>query len=231
MHAAATPTKPSREGKAMLKGQQTKAVIVDAALGLATQIGMEGLSIGALAEVTQMSKSGVFAHFGSREELQISVIREYYARFEAEVFYPAMQEARGMPRLRALFALWMQRTSVEIDSGCLFISGAVEFDDRPGPVRDALASSVHTWLAAMRRAVVGAQELGHVNPLSQPDDLLFQIHGLILALHYEARFLKTPGSVDRALRGFDDILSRHALPAAATTEPPKPPRKPPSKAK
>src|SRR6187401_384634 len=121
---------PAREGKALQKGQQTKAAIVDAALGLATQIGLEGLSIGALAEVTQMSKSGVFAHFGSREELQISVIREYHTRFEDAVFYPAMREPRGLPRLRALFANWMKRTSIEIDSGCIYISGAVEFDDR-----------------------------------------------------------------------------------------------------
>lgn len=143
--------------KGQLKGEKTKAIIVDAALGLATQIGLEGLSIGALAEVTQMSKSGVFAHFGSREELQISVVREYHTRFEQEVFYPAMEAKRGLPRLQALFANWMKRTSVEIDSGCIYISGAVEFDDRPGPVRDALASSVKTWLAAMDRAVVRAQ--------------------------------------------------------------------------
>src|SRR5438034_11831706 len=101
MSVSESPLKPPRvvrEGGALQKGQQTKAAIVDAALGLATQIGLEGLSIGALAEVTQMSKSGVFAHFGSREELQISVIREYHARFEEEVFYPAMHEARGLPR-------------------------------------------------------------------------------------------------------------------------------------
>jgi len=148
----------SREGRAMLKGQQTKAAIVDAALGLATQIGMEGLSIGAIAEVMRMSKSGVFAHFGSREELQISVIREYHQRFEDEVFFPAMNAPRGLPRLRALFGNWMSRTSAEIDSGCLYVSGAAEFDDRPGPVRDALAHSVNTWLAALHRAVVQACE-------------------------------------------------------------------------
>src|SRR6476660_9437907 len=123
---ARAPRAP-RDGRALQKGQQTKAAIVDAALGLATQIGLEGLSIGALAEVTQMSKSGVFAHFGSREELQISVIREYHARFEEEVFYPAMQEPRGLPRLRAMIKNWMNRTSIELDSGCLYISGAVEF--------------------------------------------------------------------------------------------------------
>src|SRR5881275_674183 len=99
----------ARAGKALQKGQQTKAAIVDAALGLATQIGLEGLSIGALAEVTQMSKSGVFAHFGSREELQISVIREYHQRFEEEVFYPALSEERGLPRLRALYERWIKR--------------------------------------------------------------------------------------------------------------------------
>ena len=213
----------AREGRAMQKGQQTKAVIVDAALGLATQIGLEGLSIGALAEVTQMSKSGVFAHFGSREELQISVIREYHTRFEEEVFYPAINELRGLPRLRALFANWMKRTSFEIDSGCIYISGAVEFDDRTGPVRDALVGSVKTWLAAMRRAVVSAKEEGHLRADVDVDQLLFEIHGLILALHYEARFLKNPGSIDRANAGFDNILrlygAKDALPTRLPAKP------------
>lgn len=193
----------------MLKGQQTKAAIVDAALGLATQIGLEGLSIGALAEVTGMSKSGVFAHFGSREELQISVIREYHHRFEEEVFYPALHEPRGLPRLRQLFANWMRRTSTEIDSGCIYISGAVEFDDRTGPVRDALASSVHTWLAAMDRAVVQAKEAGHLRADADEKQIAFEIHALILALHYEARFLRSPGSMDRAHAGFANILARN----------------------
>ena len=196
-------------GAAMHKGQQTKAAIVDAALGLATQIGLEGLSIGALAEVMRMSKSGVFAHFGSREELQISVIREYYARFEEEVFYPALEQPKGMPRLKTLFQNWMNRTSVEIDSGCLFISGAVEFDDRPGPVRDALAGSVKTWLAAMDRAVVQAKQAGHLGSDVDEQQMAFEIHGLILALHYEARFLKTPGSVAKAHTGFANILARY----------------------
>lgn len=206
-------------GRALHKGQQTKAVIVDAALGLATQIGLEGLSIGALAEVTGMSKSGVFAHFGSREELQISVIREYHVRFEDEVFYPAMQVARGLPRLRALFANWMQRTSAEIDSGCLYIGGAVEFDDRPGPVRDALASSVNTWLAAMHRAVVQAKQEGHLRADADEQQIAFEIHAMILALHYEARFLKKPGAIARAHTGFDNILARYSVDAAPAPAP------------
>lgn len=196
------------------KGQQTKAAIVDAALGLATQIGLEGLSIGALADVMRMSKSGVFAHFGSREELQISVIREYFARFEEEVFYPALKEPQGLPRVQALFGNWMKRVAVELQSGCIFISGAVEFDDRPGPVRDALAGSVQTWLAAMHRAVVQAKEVGDLRADADEEQIAFEIHGLILALHYEARFLKSPGSADRANTGFANILARYGSPRA-----------------
>ena len=192
------------------KGQQTKAAIVDAALGLATQIGLEGLSIGALAEVMQMSKSGVFAHFGSREELQISVVREYHHRFEEEVFYPAMSVPRGLPRLRALFDNWMKRTSVEIDSGCIYISGAVEFDDRPGPVRDALASSVGTWLVAMRRAIEIAVEEGHLRADTDAVQMGFEIHAMILALHYEARFLRAPHSLQRAVAAFEGIVQRYS---------------------
>ncbi len=203
-----------RGGSAMQKGQQTKQAIVDAALGLATQIGLEGLSIGALAEIMRMSKSGVFAHFGSREELQISVIREYYARFSEEVFFPAMNDARGLPRVRALFANWMKRVAVEIQSGCIFISGAVEFDDRPGPVRDALASSVKTWLAALYRAVVQAKGEGHLKDDADEEQMAFEIHGLILALHYEARFLKHPGAIRHANKGFENILARFGKPVA-----------------
>lgn len=208
MSSADSDVGPSRQ-RVMHKGQQTKAAIVDAALGLATQIGIEGLSIGALAEVMQMSKSGVFAHFGSREELQISVIREYHQRFEMEVFFPSMQRPRGLPRLRALFQNWMQRTSAEIDSGCLYISGAAEFDDRPGPVRDALASSVKTWLSAVHRAVVQARDEQHLSADMDASQMVFEIHGLILALHYEARFLKSIKSLNRAKQDFEQILLRY----------------------
>ena len=204
----------ARNARQAPKGQQTKAAIVDAALALAAQIGLEGLSIGAVAELTQMSKSGVFAHFGSREELQISVVREYHHRFEQEVFYPALKSPRGLPRLRAMFANWMKRTSAEIDSGCIYISGASEFDDRPGPVRDALVESVGIWQAAVLRAIEQAQAEGHLQPEADARQLAFEIHGLILALHYEARFQRVPGSIARADTGFSNILARVATDAA-----------------
>jgi AcrR family transcriptional regulator len=198
------------------KGLQTKAHIIDAALQLAMHNGLESLSIGGLAEVTQMSKSGVFAHFGSREELQISVIREYHQRFEQEVFYPAMQAARGLPRLRALFDNWMKRTTIELDSGCIYISGAIEFQDNIGPVREALVNSVGTWHAALRRTIEQCKELGDLPADADADQILSEIHGLILVLHYEARFLRSAGALQRALTGFEHILQRCGDRAAAT---------------
>ncbi|MEN9627922.1 MAG: hypothetical protein RJA10_1149 [Pseudomonadota bacterium] len=206
------------QSRSLQKGQQTRAAILDAALGLASHMGLEGLSIGALAEVTQMSKSGVFAHFGSREELQISVIREYHARFEEEVFFPSIREPRGLPRLNALFERWIRRVSVELDSGCIYISGAVEFDDRPGPVRDALVSMVSAWHAALERAINGAVDEGHLRPETDAGQMLFEVHGLILALHHDARFLRNDGVLQRARVGFGRIV-RDYQPAGPAVQP------------
>jgi AcrR family transcriptional regulator len=213
----------------LMKGRQTRATILDAALALASHMGLEGLSIGALAEVTQMSKSGVFAHFGSREELQISVVREYHAKFDEEVFRPALKLPRGLPRLRAMFDRWVKRVAVEIDSGCIYISGAVEFDDRPGPVRDALVAMVQTWQRALERAIRIAIDEGHLRADTDAQQVLFEVHGLILALHHDARFLRHPGAVERARTGFERVLSHYTSPSAApdttTTPSPAPRRK------
>lgn len=196
--------------RALAKGRQTRAAIVEQALHMAAQVGLEGLSIGSLAEAVGKSKSGVFAHFGSREGLQIAVIEAYYARFEDEVFQPALKKPRGLPRVRALFDHWMRHTSAELDSGCIFISGAVEFDDRPGPVRDALAQAVDAWIGAMTRAVAQAVEEGQLRPDTDARQVVFEIHALILALHYEARFMRRAGSPGRARQGFSNILARYS---------------------
>jgi len=220
--APAARKRAATSARSLQKGQQTRATILDAALALASHMGLEGLSIGALAEVTKMSKSGVFAHFGSREELQICVVREYHAKFEEEVFFPAMREPRGLPRLRALFDRWVRRVSVELDSGCIYISGAVEFDDRPGPVRDALASMVCAWQAALSRAISQSIEAGHLRADTDPLQMLFETHGLILALHHDARFLRLPGAVERARVGFDRIVQLYLSAASAAPKLAKP---------
>ncbi len=189
------------------KGQQTRAAIVDTALQLAMQIGLEGLSIGGVAEASGMSKSGVFAHFGSREELQLSVIRAYHERFEQEVFFPAIRQPRGLPRLAALYENWMHRVADEAGAGCIYISGAVEFDHRPGQVRDALRAMVQVWLVAMEKAIRQTQMVGDLDAALDPHQLLFEIHGFILALHYEARFLQVPQAVAHARAAFERLLA------------------------
>ncbi len=191
----------------MRKGELTRVAILDMALQLASRNGLEGLTIGLLADQMNMSKSGVFAHFGSREDLQLEVIKLYHANFEQEVFFPSLKEKRGLPRLRSMFLLWVNRVSEEIASGCIYISGAVEYDDRPGELRERLSFMVTTWQQALRRAVVQAIESGDMNQDTDPDQLVFEMYGLILALHHDARFLKIPGSFERAHNGFQRLIS------------------------
>src|SRR5476651_10685 len=116
----------------MRKGELTRAAILD----LASRDGLEGLTIGLLADKMNMSKSGVFALFGSREDLQLEVLKLYHHRFEQEVFFPSVKEPRGILRLKSMFARWVKRVSVEVASGCIYISGAAEYEDRPGPIRE-----------------------------------------------------------------------------------------------
>jgi hypothetical protein len=115
-----------------------------------------------------------------------------------------------------MFENWVRRVSVELDSGCIYISGAVEFDDRPGPVRDALAEMVVAWHRALGRAIRIAVDEGHLRPDTDPQQMLFEIHGLILALHHDARFLRSPGALDRARGGFERVLASYgAAPKAS----------------
>ncbi|WP_332878868.1 TetR/AcrR family transcriptional regulator [Massilia sp. S19_KUP03_FR1] len=193
----------------MRKGELTRAAILDVALELASREGLEGLTIGLLADKMNMSKSGVFAHFGSREDLQMEVLKLYHHRFEQEVFFPSVKESRGIPRLQAMYARWIKRVSVEIASGCIYISGAVEYDDRPGPIREELVAMVRAWQGALLRCVQQCIDAGQLQPDTDAQQMVYEMYGLILALHHDARFLRRPGSVDRAKLGFDRLLENY----------------------
>lgn len=196
------------------KGALTKAMIVDQALKIASRQGLEGLTVGHLAEALAMSKSGVFAHFGSREELQLAVVREYYDRFEAAVFQPALQEPKGLARLQKMINLWMQTSIQELSAGCIFISGAVEFDDRPGLVRDELVRSVQIWRAALKRAIEQAVEVGDLKKDCVPEAMLFQIYSYVQGLHHDARFLQISQSVDIATQSIQQTIDQNRSPRA-----------------
>jgi len=189
------------------KGEQTRAVIVEAALSLAAREGLEGLTIGSIAARTGMSKSGVFAHFGSREELQIATLREYHRRFEAQVFLPALKQPRGLQRLQTLFTLWVEHLSEsDILHDCIYMSGAVDYDDRPGAVREELVSTIALWRAALHRAVTQAIQEKHLHFSTDPDQLVFEMYGIMLALHHDARLMRTEECVHRATRAFNRLI-------------------------
>lgn len=209
--------------KPLRKGEQTRAAILEAALSIASREGLEGLTIGVLADRMGMSKSGVFAHFGSREDLQCEVLRLYHQHFEQEVFYPSLREPRGLPRLESLFARWVARVSMEIASGCIYISGAVEYDDRPGVIREQLVEMVRLWQLALQRAATQSIQEGHLPPDTDADQLVFEMYGLVLALHHDARFIKRPGSIERAHAGFARLINNqhHGLSTSSSKEPAK----------
>src|SRR5690606_25860748 len=158
-----------------------------------------------------MSKSGVFAHFGSREDLQVAVVHEYHRRFQNHVFDVAMREPRGLARLQALFRNWMRIVTQEISQGCIYMSGAFEYDDRPGPVRDALVESISAWRIALIRACRQAMECGEVNPDTDAEQLVFELFGIFLALHHDARLLHTPDAIHLAERAASRLLASRTI--------------------
>lgn len=193
----------------MRKGEQTRVAIVGAALDIAATQGLEGLTIGSIADKMSMSKSGVFAHFGSREELQIAVLKEYEGQFIKAVLFPCLKEKRGLPRLQAIFLRWLDRIAMEIDSGCIYISGATEYDDRPGAVRDVLVQMHRDWQKELHRASAQAIDEGHLDgAVVTPDQLVFEMVGLILAAHQQGRLMKDKSSVERAKEGFRSMVAK-----------------------
>jgi AcrR family transcriptional regulator len=198
----------------LTKGEQTRATILDEALKIASKLGLEGLTIGSLADATGMSKSGLFAHFGSREDLQLAVLEHAAQRYGERVFVPVLKIERGLPRLRALFERWLDWTLESgLPGGCIMISTAVEYDDRPGPIRDAAIANQHRGNAITQKAVRLAIEEGHLQPDTDPEQIGFEMLGIVLASHNHRRLLGDKEARKRALTAFGELISRHAAPA------------------
>jgi AcrR family transcriptional regulator len=212
--AAAAAARPDRPAERVRKGEATRAAIVGAALAIARREGLEGLTIGLLADHMQMSKSGVFAHFGSREDLQLAVLNEYAARFVDDVLRPAVGRARGLPRLQAILENWLRLLARELEQGCLMIAGASEYDDRPGPLRDAMVAIVTGWKEELLRAIDAAKAAGHLRAGVDSRQLVFEVYGLMLVLHQDARLLRSADSVKRARTGLARLIDAARAPGA-----------------
>ena len=202
----------AKAGSVQTKGERTRAAILDAALRLVSKAGLDGLTIGTLAEVTGMSKSGLFAHFGSRDELLLAVLAHGQAQFGEVVFQPAMARPRGLPRLRAMFVNWLDWTeSAELPGGCPMIGGAAEFDDKPGPVRDMLAGGQRTWIETLKRAVRQAIEQRQLAADTDPEQIAFEMFGIALVVHHHRRLLGYRKTRERALAALDSLFHRQAV--------------------
>ena len=204
----------------MRKGERTREAIVDQALDLATVRGLEALSIGALATETGMSKSGLFAHFGSKEALQLAVLEVASARFAAQVIKPSRDEARGLRRLIALVENWMAWANSEtLSGGCPFVAAQVEWDDREGPVRDYLVWAQQTWLSVLGAAAEKAVAQGDFRDDLDPRAFAHDIYAIALGYHNAQRLLRDPNGEKYARDAFRRLLkdAREGAPNAVTS--------------
>jgi AcrR family transcriptional regulator len=200
----------------MRKGELTRRLILERATGLASKVGLEGLTIGVLANELKLSKSGLFAHFHSKETLQLQVLEHGAAAFVERVVRPSLAEPRGAPRMRALFERWLDWTqSSPLPGGCLFVQAAVELDDRPGPVRDRLVQFQRQWLGVIVTSVELGIAAGAFQDVVDAEQFAHDVYGVMLAYHHAARLLGDPRAEARARRAFDALL-KAALVSAET---------------
>ena len=206
---AQTHLKSAVERAPVRKGEQTRAAILDSALDVAARDGLEGVTIGILADRLGMSKSGVFSHFGSREDLLIATLKEYEARFLAEVLKPAVLLPRGLDRLKAILGNWFNRLGHETEYGCLYISAGVEYDDRPGAVRDELVRMIADWEKELERAIGHCKEQKQMIDDAPIDLIIFELYSLALGFHHNARLMERSNGSALIRQVFERILNQY----------------------
>ena len=193
--------------RAQSKGEETREAILTHALGLATRVGFEGLTIGRLAEDLHMSKSGLFAHFRSKEGLQLEILRMAGARMVDTVVKPALAAPRGEPRVRALFERWLAwERSPSLPGGCPFMAASFELDDRPGPVRDFVVQNLRDWMDTLAGAARIAVQEGHFRADLDPEQFAHECQGIGLAFVHASRLMRDPQARARADTAFEALL-------------------------
>jgi len=168
------------------KGERTRAAILETAVDISSVEGLDGLTIGRLAKSVSMSKSGLFGHFGSKEELQLATVAAAREIFINEVIAPALQAPRGLQRLWALCDGWLSYMEREVfPGGCFFMSTSMEFDHKPGPVKDVIVENNRDWLNYLAVATQMAQEQGEIRADVEPAQLVFELHGMYMSANWE----------------------------------------------
>lgn len=191
----------------MRKGEARKKAVLDVALDLASEVGVEALSFGVLAKQAGMSKSGLYAHFDTKEQLQAAVVDVAAERFTEVVFVPALQAPRGLPRLEKLFERWLFWEREALPGGCVFIAAAADVDDRPGPVRDALGHQLSRLLTSVARTFRIAVDEGHLREGVDVDQLAFELWGILHVYHQFVRLLDRDDADRRARTAFERVIA------------------------
>jgi AcrR family transcriptional regulator len=195
----------------MSKGEETRERIVDRAWRLASRDGLSGLSIGKLASELGLSKSGLFAHFGSKEGLEVEVLKAAAGRFTEQVIRPALQAPRGVARLRKMFKGWLSwANDPGLPGGCLFLAAAAELDDGEGPQRDYLVAAQSSLLATLSKAARIAVEEGELRRDLDCDQFAFEMLGVVMAYHHARRLLRDPKADTRAKNAFERLLTSNS---------------------
>ena len=203
-----------------MKGERTRQTILDRAVDLASVEGLEGLTIGRLADEMQMSKSGLFAHFGSKEELQLATVEQARERFLNEVFIPSLKADRGYPRLVAICHSWLDYVKRGVfPGGCFFAAASFEFDGRPGPVRNAVAATMDEWIGAITKAIQLAQEEGHLDTSIDPGQLAFEVNALFFGANFAYQLRGEKNAIDRAWNAIEARLASLRLPRPTSSRP------------
>ena len=190
-----------------MKGERTRQSILERAVDLASLEGLEGLTIGRLADDLGMSKSGLFAHFGSKEDLQLATLQAAGERYINAVLRPAYQEPRGLPRLLALCRRWMEYLNGRVfPGGCFFAAASFEFDGRPGPIRDAIVKSMDEWVAALEKTITMARDEGHLRADVDVKQLAFELNAFFFGANFAWELRTDREALERAYRAMEARL-------------------------
>ncbi len=196
------------------KGQSSRDIILLAAAKMATIKGLNGLSLGDLAAEVGLSKSGLYAHFKSKEELELATIETAAMIFDSEVLQPAMRARAGTERLEVLASSFLSHLERKVfPGGCFFAAAAAELDTRPGPARDRVVEVLGNWLALLRQCILDAQVLGELDPNAEVDQAVFEIESMLLAANFLFSMMNDPIHLTQGRKGIENALARLAVSA------------------
>lgn len=209
------PGKAPTAARTQTKGALTRRAILGKAMDLASVHGLEGLTIGSMAEALGMSKSGLFAHFGSKEELQVATVEAAREVFQNQVLKIGLQAPKGLGRLCAVCAAWLDYAEMEVfRGGCFFAAASLEYDSRPGPVRDLVARTLREWVETLARLATEAQILGHLTTAVDPSQLAFEFNALALGANSSFQLHGDKVVFSQARRAIRDRLKGFAKPGS-----------------